>query len=101
MRRLPRDGVIPQVVVAFPSMSLDWGKLHRAHVSELERRYGKPRAEFDDQYWALRPTPEFQHWLPLAQADCALLLRVGQRPKLVWTQPPNFWEKPAAPEGDF
>jgi len=97
----------------------DWGKLHRAHVSELERRYAralagtgydgvvihsgvaKSRTEFDDQYWALRPTPEFQHWIPLAQPDCALLVRPGQRPKLVWTQPPNFWEKPAAPEGDF
>ena len=51
--------------------------------------------------WALRPTPEFQHWLPLAQPDCALLVRPGQRPKLVWTQPPNFWEKPAAPDSDF
>jgi Xaa-Pro dipeptidase len=98
---------------------MDWSKLHRAHVSELERRYAKAlaangydgvvihsglpksRTEFDDQFWALRPTPEFQHWLPLAQADCALLVRTGQRPKLVWTQPPNFWEKPAAPDSDF
>jgi Xaa-Pro dipeptidase len=97
----------------------DWLKLHRAHVSELERRYAramsengydgivihsgvpKSRTEFDDQYWALRPTPEFQHWLPLAQPDCALLIRTGQRPKLIWTQPPNFWEKPAAPDSDF
>ncbi len=100
-------------------METDWAKLHREHLSELERRYAraladngydglvihsgvqKSRTEFDDQYWPLRPTPEFQHWLPLAQPDCALLIRPGQRPKLVWTQPPNFWEKPAAPEGDF
>ncbi len=100
-------------------MLTDWGKLHREHVNELERRYAralaangydgivihsgvaKSRTEFDDQFWALRPTPEFQHWIPLAQPDCALLIRVGQRPKLVWTQPPNFWEKPAAPDSDF
>ncbi|MGZ3407428.1 MAG: Xaa-Pro dipeptidase [Polyangia bacterium] len=100
-------------------MQTDWSKLHRAHVSELERRYAralsengydgvvihsglpKSRSEFDDQFWALRPTPEFQHWLPLAQPDCALLIRAGQRPKLVWTQPPNFWEKPAAVDSDF
>ncbi len=100
-------------------MQIDWGKLHREHIGELERRYAralaehgydaivihsgvaKSRTEFDDQYWPLRPTPEFQHWLPLAQPDCALLVRAGQRPKLVWTQPPNFWEKPAAPESDF
>jgi Xaa-Pro dipeptidase len=96
-----------------------WSKLHREHVGELERRYAraltdngydgivihsglpKSRTEFDDQYWPLRPTPEFQHWLPLAQADCALLIRPGQRPKLIWTQPPNFWEKAAAPDSDF
>jgi Xaa-Pro dipeptidase len=98
---------------------MDWAKLHREHIAELERRYAralsengydgivihsgcpKSRTEFDDQYWALRPTPEFQHWLPLAQPDCALLIRAGQRPKLVWTQPPNYWEKPAAVESDY
>src|SRR5262245_23805635 len=65
---------------SFPAMATDWQKLHRAHVSELERRYAralaehgydgvvihsgvpKSRTEFDDQFWALRPTPEFQHW---------------------------------------
>ena len=26
------------------------------------------RSAFDDQYWPLRVTPHFQHWLPLAQA---------------------------------
>lgn len=100
-------------------MPIDWGQLHRAHIAELERRYAralaehgydaivihsgrpKPRTEVDDQFWPLRPTPEFQHWLPLAQPDCALLVRVGQRPRLVWTQPPDFWEKPAQPEDDF
>ena len=97
----------------------DWLKLHRAHVGELERRYAralsehgydavaihsgvaKSRTSFDDQYWPLRPTPEFQHWLPLAQADCVLLVRPGQRPRLIWCQPPNFWEKPPLPESDF
>lgn len=99
--------------------SRDWSKLHREHLAELERRYAraladngydgvvihsgmpKPRTDFDDQLWALRPTPAFQHWLPLAQADCALLIRPAQRPRLVWTQPPNFWEKPPAPESDY
>jgi Xaa-Pro dipeptidase len=101
------------------SARIDWNQLHRAHLAELERRYGRALAEhgydalvihsgvpvartaFDDQYWPLRPTPHFQHWLPLAQPDCALLVRPGQRPKLIWAQPPNFWEKPATPESDF
>ena len=80
-----------------------WQKLHREHIAELERRYAraladngydavvihsgtpKSRTEFDDQFWPLRATPEFQHWLPLAQPDCALFIRIGQRPKLIWT----------------
>ncbi|MDB4971064.1 MAG: Xaa-Pro dipeptidase PepQ [Myxococcales bacterium] len=98
---------------------MGWDRLHREHVVELGRRYAralsengydaivihsglpKSRTEFDDQFWALRPTPAFQHWLPLAQPDCALLVRNGQRPKLIWTQPPNFWEKPAETASDF
>jgi Xaa-Pro dipeptidase len=92
--------------------------LYVAHVAELERAYAKALAEhgydaavihsgaprlrtaFDDQYWPLRPTPHFQHWLPLAAADCALLVRPGQRPKLVWPRAVGFWERPPAPEGD-
>src|SRR5437588_1011028 len=100
-------------------MQNDLATLHRAHVDELQQRYarvlqangydavvihsGTPRlrSDFDDNYWPLRPTPEFQHWLPLAQAECALLIRVGQRPRLVWAQPLNFWEKPPPPDNDF
>src|SRR5258706_11210001 len=92
--------------------------LYVAHVTELERAYAKALAEhgydaavihsgaprlrtaFDDQYWPLRPTPHFQHWLPLAAADCALLVRPGQRPRLVWPRAGGFWERPAGPEGD-
>jgi Xaa-Pro dipeptidase len=98
---------------------IDWQQLHRAHLAELERRYARAladngydavvihsgvpnkRTRFDDNYWPLRPTPEFQHWLPLVAPDCALLVRPGQRPRLIWSQPPNFWEKPAPPESDF
>ena len=61
------------------------------HVAELQRGYERalteagldavtihsgslqPRTRFDDQFWPLRPTPHFQHWLPLAEPDCALL----------------------------
>lgn len=83
---------------------------YREHVAELERRYaatlaehgldaliihsGTPikRAEADDQFWPLRPVPHFQHWLPLAAPDCALVIRPGTRPLLVWPRPPTIWE---------
>jgi Xaa-Pro dipeptidase len=90
-------------------------KAYAAHLAWLQKEYAralgdagldavtihsgtaKPRTNFDDQFWSLRPTPHFQHWLPLAEPDCALLIRVGQRPRLVWTRERNFWEKPAPP----
>jgi Xaa-Pro dipeptidase len=89
------------------------------HLAQLEHSYGevltrngldaivihsgspKLRSAFDDQYWPLRVTPHFQHWLPLTAADCALVVRAGHRPKLVWLKEQNFWEKPAPLEHDF
>ncbi|HZS40574.1 MAG TPA: Xaa-Pro dipeptidase [Polyangia bacterium] len=93
-------------------------RLYVEHVAELERGYAralaehgydsvvihsgapKTRTRFDDQYWPLRPTPEFQHWTPLVAADCALLIRIGQRPKLVWPTAVGFWEAPAKADSD-
>jgi Xaa-Pro dipeptidase len=97
---------------------MDWKRLYAQHVIGLQRAYErilpaegldgvvihsgspKPRTTFDDQFWSLRPTPHFQHWLPLNAHDCALLIRVGQRPRLVWLKERNFWENPPPPEGD-
>lgn len=53
------------------------------------------RSQFDDQYWPLRPVPHFQHWLPLAEADCALAIVPGQRPVLHRLANSSFWEGPA------
>ena len=92
--------------------------LHRAHVEKLSQQTaialaqsafdalvlhsGTPlkRTEVDDQYWPLRPTPHFQHWLPLAEADCFLLVVPGRKPRLFRALEPSFWEGPAAPESD-
>ena len=64
---------------------------------------GRPRlrTRFDDQYWPLRPVPHFQHWLPLVEADATLVLRPGQRPRLLRVVERNFWEHPAPLEHDF
>lgn len=95
-------------------MSLD--TLYLAHVADLERRFarvldaqgwdavviesGQARlcSKFDDQYWPLRPCPHFQHWLPLAEAECSLVVRPGRKPVLLRPASSSFWEKPAAPE---
>jgi Xaa-Pro dipeptidase len=91
-------------------------RLYEDHVRDLTRRYSsamnaagfdavvihsgslRKRTEYDDQYWPLRVTPHFQHWAPLAQPDCALVIAAGKRPVLCWLQTVDFWERPAPPE---
>jgi Xaa-Pro dipeptidase len=93
-------------------------QLHRAHVNDLAARYAtalrenetdvvvihsgslRKRSEFDDQYWPLRPVPHFQHWAPLAQPDCAIVVEAGRAPRLAWLKAFDFWEQPHAPETD-
>src|SRR2546423_1878942 len=97
---------------------MDLGYLHKSHVDELLRgvagaleqtefsalvvHSGTPlkRTDADDQYWPLRPTPHFQHWLPLAEAGCLLIAVPGRRPVLVRPPVQSFWEAPPAPESD-
>lgn len=84
--------------------------LYREHITRLEATYGAaitaagldvlvlhsgvatPHSSFDDQYWPLRPTPAFGHWIALPQADCAVVLRPGARPRLIRTVTADFWE---------
>jgi Xaa-Pro dipeptidase len=90
--------------------------LYFAHVADLERRYAKVlsdegwdamclhsgslvrRSRFDDQFWPFRPCPHFQHWLPLAEPDCILVVRAGTRPALIRHASRSFWEEPPRPE---
>jgi Xaa-Pro dipeptidase len=75
---------------------------HQLDALVLHSGIAHPRTRFDDQFWALRPLPQFQHWLPLAVADSALVIRPGRRPHLLVKQEENFWERPPAiPLGDF
>jgi len=90
--------------------------LYLAHVADLERRFARVleaqgwdavviesgraamRSKYDDQYWPLRPCPHFQHWLPLPEAGCSVVVRPGRKPVLLRPASSSFWEKPAAPE---
>jgi Xaa-Pro dipeptidase len=97
---------------------MDLATLHREHVARLlagtsaalEKagfaavliHSGSPlkRTEADDQFWALRTTPHFQHWLPLAEPGCALLIEPGRKPRLFRPAEENFWEALPPPETD-
>jgi Xaa-Pro dipeptidase len=84
------------------------------HVAELCRRWsealdfagfeaavvaaGVPQPYFlDDQSPPFRPNPHFAQWFP--QRDCAhamLLIRPGERPRLFFYQPRDYWHAPPA-----
>lgn len=94
---------------------MDLDALYLEHVADLERRVTRvldehgwdavvlesgslvKRSRFDDQYWPLRSCPHFQHWLPLAEPDCALVVRPGRKTTLLRSTEAGFWEKPAPP----
>src|SRR5919202_6164448 len=97
---------------------MDLVNLHRAHVAQLLRnvatlldKYGfsalvihsgtpSKRTAADDQYWPLRATPHFQHWVPLSEPGCLLIAVPGRKPVLVRPRAEGFWEAPAPPETD-
>ncbi|MBI1752823.1 MAG: Xaa-Pro dipeptidase [Acidobacteria bacterium] len=70
---------------------------------------GKVYTHFaDDQDAPFRPTPHFAHWCPLAGPHHVLVVRPGQRPRLIRYAPEDFWYEQAplgqpfwAPEFDI
>jgi len=90
--------------------------LYQEHIRWLGQRYaaalakhaldvvvlhtGSPQKKsiFDDQYWPLVGVPHTRHWLPLLVADCAVMVRAGQRPVLLLNTARDFWEAPPESE---
>ena len=56
---------------------------------------------FDDQDWPLRPTPHFQHWIPLAEPECWVIVRGDRKPVLVRPKATSFWETAPTPPAPF
>ncbi len=59
------------------------------------------KTTFDDQDWPLRPTPHFQHWIPLAEPDCFVLVRADRAPALIRPSVTSFWETRPEPPAKF
>ena len=52
----------------------------------------------DDQAPPFRPNPNFAQWAPLAQAEhSAVFFRPGERPRLLFYQPEDYWHLPPSP----
>ena len=53
----------------------------------------------DDSTYPFRPNPRYRAWLPDDTPDCFVVYRPGNRPKLVFHQPDDYWFlPPATPE---
>ena len=94
-------------------------RLYQDHIRSVEKRYAtalassgydavivhsgtpKKRTEFDDQFFPLRPTPEFHLWAPLTEPDCFVVFQTGKQPMLVWPECKSFWERPAPPDAMY
>jgi len=54
----------------------------------------------DDSTYPFRPNPRYRAWLPDSSPDCFVVYRPGGRPKLVFTQPDDYWYlPPERPQG--
>ena len=49
----------------------------------------------DDQDAPFHPTPHFAHWCPMAGPHHLLVVRPGQRPRLIRYAPEDFWYEQA------
>src|ERR1700686_4538579 len=96
----------------------DLARLHQEHVAQLQRGAGAAleaagygavalhsgtpqlRTRFDDRFWPPQASPCFQHWLPLAEPGCVLVVAAGKQPILMRLRETSFWEAPAPPETD-
>lgn len=93
-------------------MEAGYQSFYAAHVAEMQERWeaslevekfdaavvhsGSPMYSFLDDYeYAFRPNPHFLAWLPLtSHPDSVLMVVPGERPRLVYFQPDDFWYLP-------
>ncbi len=76
--------------------------LARAGLDHLVIAAGAPTLRFlDDVPYPFSVNPHFKHWLPVTRAPGSWLVYTpGQRPKLVYLQPHDYWHVvPEAPAG--
>jgi len=74
------------------------GALEAENLQAALIHSGSPIVSFLDDYeYAFRPNPHFMHWLPLtSHPDSALLVVPGERPRLFFHQPDDYWYLPPA-----
>lgn len=99
------------------SMKKSLGDLYGDHLREVMARADRALAAggydglivgsgsqrylyLDDSTYPFKPNPRYRAWLPDASPDCFVVYRPGNRPKLIFHQPHDYWYlPPALPEG--
>jgi len=77
--------------------------LERAGCESVLIAGGEPHQVFlDDQDYPLKVNAHFKHFAPvLDNPHCFIFYRPGERPRLLFYQPVDFWYKPADPPDAF
>ncbi|PYQ53978.1 MAG: Xaa-Pro dipeptidase [Acidobacteria bacterium] len=88
--------------------------LYPLHLQTLTQRHDRALAEsgydhavifagairmafLDDMPYPFKPNPHFKAWVPvLDNPNCYVVYTPGQRPRLIYFQPVDYWYKPAA-----
>jgi Xaa-Pro dipeptidase len=83
-------GLAGRVAACMADLGWDGVAIHSGSLAK--------RSRFDDQFWPLRASPPFLHWLPLAEPEALLVVRPPHKPVLLRTVTDNFWERAAPPE---
>ena len=88
--------------------------LYPLHLQTLTQRHDRALAEsgydhaiisagairmafLDDMPYPFKPNPHFKAWVPvLDNPNCYVVYTPGQKPRLIYFQPVDYWYKPAA-----
>src|SRR5579862_8512273 len=75
----------------------------RAGYDALALHAGAPALvnRFDDRHHPLSITPAFAHVAPIAEPDTWIVIRPGERPRLIRIVVDDFWEAPPPAPPDF
>ena len=87
--------------------------LYPAHIETLTQRHARALEEtrfdhlivfagalhyafLDDNSYPFRPNPLFKWWVPVVDnPNCSVVFTPGQKPRLIFFQPVDYWYKPA------
>jgi len=77
--------------------------LAEAKFDHLVVHAGSQRLQFlDDMYYPFKVNPQFKAWVPVVDnPHCWIVYTPGQKPRLIYWQPVDYWHKPADTPSGF